>query len=168
MHRRAVAARGGGADALHHERFNSLELGAKLAECLLERLDPNAPPSETPPDALPEFSEPRTTSATLPGGLYYCRSALPVVPGDCKSLPTGMLGNDRANALLEQQAAAGADAAGPGVRSLRDLAAARDKYTVLKINAHGVLCEIVYLGKEPVEPRNLAAPSPRGRPDAIR
>ena len=31
MHRRAIAARGGGPKALYHERYNSLELGAHLA-----------------------------------------------------------------------------------------------------------------------------------------
>jgi len=43
------------------------------------------------------------------------------------------------------------------VHALRDLAAARDKYSILKVDGSGLLCEIIYLGKAPVEPRNLAA-----------
>ena len=33
---------------------------------------------------------------------------------------------------------------------------ARDKYSVFKVDSHGELCEMVYLGTELVEPRNLA------------
>ena len=43
------------------------------------------------------------------------------------------------------------------MHALRDLAAARDKYSILKVDGSGLLCEIIYLGKAPVEPRNLAA-----------
>ena len=54
----------------------------------------------------------------------------------------------QAQALLEKSS---------GVHALRDLAAARDKYSILKVDGSGLLCEIIYLGKAPVEPRNLAA-----------
>ncbi|KAH8057270.1 hypothetical protein JL722_6922 [Aureococcus anophagefferens] len=119
VHRRAIAARGGGPTALYHERYNSLELGAHLARCVLDRLDPRVDPVEAPPDALPDFGKPRTRRG--------------------RGRPEAALGG------------------AVGVRSLRDLAAARDKYSVLKIDKNGVLAEIVYLGREPVEPRNLAA-----------
>jgi hypothetical protein len=143
------------------ERYNSLELGACLAQSLLARLTDSSVEA-------PDFRKARAVSATLPGGLFYCRAALPTVPLDATALPTGMLGNDevccprpprhrrdpeftpspQAQALLEKSS---------GVHALRDLAAARDKYSILKVDGSGLLCEIIYLGKAPVEPRNLAA-----------
>ena len=69
------------------ERFNSLELGACLAQSLLARLTDSSVEA-------PDFRKARAVSATLPGGLFYCRAALPTVPLDATALPTGMLGND--------------------------------------------------------------------------
>ena len=69
------------------ERFNSLELGACLAQSLLARLTDSSVEA-------PDFRKARAVSATLPGGLFYCRAALPTVPVDATALPTGMLGND--------------------------------------------------------------------------
>lgn len=126
-----------------HGRANSLELGGHLATSLLARLLGTAEV-----DAMPELRRPRTVSCTLPGGLFYCRSSLPHVPKDAICLPTGMLGNDEAQKLMAKST---------GVHALRDLAAARDAYSTLKVDGHGLLCEIVYLGKAPVEPRNLSA-----------
>ncbi|KAK7247912.1 cilia and flagella associated protein [Aureococcus anophagefferens] len=39
--------------ALYHERYNSLELGAHLARCVLDRLDPRVDPVEAPPTRCP-------------------------------------------------------------------------------------------------------------------
>ena len=69
------------------ERYNSLELGACLAQSLLARLTDSSVEA-------PDFRKARAVSATLPGGLFYCRAALPTVPVDATALPTGMLGND--------------------------------------------------------------------------
>ena len=69
------------------ERYNSLELGACLAQSLLARLTDSSVEA-------PDFRKARAVSATLPGGLFYCRAALPTVPLDATALPTGMLGND--------------------------------------------------------------------------
>jgi hypothetical protein len=74
------------------ERYNSLELGACLAQSLLARLTDSSVEA-------PDFRKARAVSATLPGGLFYCRAALPTVPLDATALPTGMLGNDEVSCL---------------------------------------------------------------------
>ena len=153
------------------ERFNSLELGACLAQSLLARLTDSSVEA-------PDFRKARAVSATLPGGLFYCRAALPTVPLDATALPTGMLGNDevrsprpprhrrdparRATAYNRRrtpstQAQALLEKSSRRARAARPRAAARDKYSILKVDGSGLLCEIIYLGKAPVEPRNLAA-----------
>ncbi|KAJ1459041.1 hypothetical protein M885DRAFT_460321 [Pelagophyceae sp. CCMP2097] len=150
VHRRAAQAAGGKFDALYHHKCNSNELGGYCARCILEdAVFRDGGDIVVMPEPLPVFSKPRTVSAALPGGLCYARCALPVLHDDCKALPTGMLGAAEDDEAPE-------DGGGASLKSLRDLAAQRSKYSVAKIDSHGILAEVVYLGKEAVEPRNLS------------
>ncbi|KAJ8603908.1 hypothetical protein CTAYLR_009707 [Chrysophaeum taylorii] len=146
---------GGGPRALYHERNNELELGTRLAGRVLAALL-----DEDDDHTFPTFCKPHTVSAVLPGGLFYCRSSLPLVPNDCELLPTGSLDDPTLKRRDGDDAVPNnndVDAARTGVRSHGDVARARGRYTVLKVDGGGRVSEILYLGRDPVEPRNLAA-----------
>eukprot|EP00941_MAST-03F_sp_MAST-3F-sp1_P004015 g4015.t1 len=68
-----------------HERYNSKELGVKLAESLLERITNSNVISKR---SLPEFEKPEVTQTLLPGQLYYSRVGVQVVKEPSRSMVT--------------------------------------------------------------------------------
>ena len=73
--------------ALPHEKFNSREVGTRLAESLLQIVDPlSAEPEE--PSEVPHFRQSRSRHAVLPGGQHYVHVSLPQVPPGCRELVT--------------------------------------------------------------------------------
>ena len=114
--------------AQKHEFFSSREVGVKLAECVLEKVDPLGE-GELLMEAergVPNFGAPRCVSGKLPGGYWYCRCVLPVVEKGGVSMVTGGLGEGTCG-----------------------------RYSILKVDGTGVVNEFMYLGKEKVEFRNL-------------
>ena len=71
----------------HLENFNSVEMGAALAACMLRSLDPLEAEEESKdagfgpvgPHLLPRFYQPRRRVAVLPGGYMHFHSELPEV-----------------------------------------------------------------------------------------
>ena len=62
-------------------------MGARLAESLLQIVDPlSAAPEE--PSEVPHFRQSRSRSAVLPGGQHYVHVSLPKVPPNCRELVT--------------------------------------------------------------------------------
>eukprot|EP00042_Codosiga_hollandica_P047651 m.520350 g.520350 ORF g.520350 m.520350 type:complete len:1192 (+) comp57494_c0_seq1:53-3628(+) len=67
------------ADDFDFSKVNSKETGVKLAQVLLQRLDPLLSSSgDEPSPALPEFSQPTIVRACVPDGLLYLSTANPV------------------------------------------------------------------------------------------
>lgn len=147
---------------LYQNVFNELELGTALAMRLIDAIDRkqsnlgkcDMEEEDIEAKKLRMFYEPQTVSASLPGNLFYCRAKLPAVPADVKSLPTGLLGLDADSRTLD--APDEVEAARTGVRSLRDLAIARGRYAVLKVDTHGFVTDFVYIGKDTLDPRQFA------------
>jgi len=116
---------------------NTAEVGARLAEALLERIDPLggaaddewATQSMEPPKP---FIAPRGVSAVLPGGYNYVHIKVPRQPFRSIDLTTD-------NPKLPD-----AGKLSPG-------------FTKLVLDVHGRVAELLYIGLEPVEERNLAA-----------
>lgn len=134
----------------YHDEVNEFEIGGFLANSVFRKL--LARENQEQEAIPPSFLKPRTISAILPGGLHYCRSKLPVVSPDAKSLPTGSLQEYTAPEDFENVAARN------GVRSLKELSTTRDRYSILKIDGHGLLSDFVYVGRDPiaVEPQLFA------------
>ncbi|XP_065052089.1 cilia- and flagella-associated protein 61-like isoform X1 [Rhopilema esculentum] len=77
------------AGEMSHSLYNSKEIGAKLADSLLNIFDPTLDDMErlSPDDQLiPVFSNPKIQTAILPGGFRYLHVAKPSVPTPLASL----------------------------------------------------------------------------------
>jgi NADH dehydrogenase FAD-containing subunit len=81
-------------------------------------------PGEVEPEEVPRFSAPRSVSGWMPGGFFYARVSLPAV-GDCTTMITGGVGEGTCG-----------------------------RYSILRCDPRGVVCEFIYLGKEEIEVSN--------------
>lgn len=156
-------------EAAPHSTFNPLEVGSFVALKILEQqLDPSltrphryanttsessalmapytnannnhhariAQQTQRAPRApLPVFRLPRATSCELPGGLYYFNSKLPEMPIET----IGYLTNGQPT----------------GGTSGDITSAPRNRNFIIKTDLLGMLVEVLYVGEDPVETRNL-------------
>jgi len=125
-----------------HAQCNAREMGAKLAACVLQAVDPlagtvaeelesaetavNLRDIEAVRTLLPDFRLPRGVRCMLPHGVYYLSTRVPEVVAPTKELVT--------NPQLQDGAL---------------------QYCKLLLDRHGRVGGVTYLGTQPVEAQNL-------------
>jgi len=111
------------------ENFNSREVGARLAQSVLQVVDPLSADT-SPPTEVPTFRLPRARCASVPSAngrpLYYVRIELPLLPDKVRNLVTKL-----------------------------DAESGDTGYSCLQVDSHGRVASFSYLGSEPVEVSNL-------------
>ena len=111
------------------------ECGTKLAAALLPVLDPLSASAVEADAAVPTFEKPKIVGALLPGPLHYVSIAAPIPGADTyvKLKADKSFGRELVND------------GGP------------EAFCSVRLDKHGVIRSIVYLGAEPVEVSNWAA-----------
>ena len=120
------------------ELCSSREAGAKLAQALLPALDPlSTAPMHT--DTAPKLVKPRVEAAALPGGLHYLHIISPSPAYDSYS------------AIVSHPTFGRELVSEPGETAGLDYS-----FCSVRLNHHGIIHSIVYLGSQPVEEQNWA------------
>jgi len=110
------------------ENFNSREVGARLAQAVLQVVDPLSADTSAPTE-VPTFRLPRARCGKIPSGdgpLYYARIELPLLPDKVRNLVTKVDGDS-----------------------------GKTGYSCLQVDSHGRVSSFSYIGSEAVEVSNL-------------
>jgi len=120
------------------ELCSSREAGARLAQALLPALDPlSTAPVHT--DTAPKMTKPRMESAALPGGLHYLHIISPSPAYDSYS---AIVSHPTFGRELVSEPA--------------DNAGLDYSFCAVRLDHHGIIHSIVYLGRQAVEEQNWA------------
>ena len=118
-------------------------------------------------EELPVLTQARTRACRVPGGYFYCR-AVAADASDPKLEAFEGVGSEGAAMVPDSNAAAktlttgsllgggrGGGGGGEGKEEEKAGGDPKDRSCTLKLDGHGRICDLTYLGREAAEPRNL-------------